>query len=71
MSREILWFGCADDVNWSEGNTVAGVTREPVRDPARSENLCMCGTFMRENREIPRSPVVVIWWRAAQARPRP
>ena len=25
-----------------------------VRDPARSENLCMCGISMRENREIPR-----------------
>src|SRR5512144_27113 len=30
--------------------------REPSGDPARSENLCMCGIFMRENREIPRLP---------------
>jgi hypothetical protein len=27
--------------------------RESSTDPARSENLCMCGIFMRENREIP------------------
>jgi hypothetical protein len=49
-----------------EGNTAAGVRRELVVGPARSENLCMCGTFMRENREIPRSPVVVIGRRAVQ-----
>ena len=30
--------------------------RESLADPARSENLCMCGLFMRENREIPRLP---------------
>ena len=28
--------------------------REPSGGPARSENQGMCGTFMRENREIPR-----------------
>jgi hypothetical protein len=27
--------------------------RESSTDPARSENLCMYGIFMRENREIP------------------
>jgi hypothetical protein len=26
----------------------------------------MCGIFMRENREIPRSPVGLMAWRAAQ-----
>src|SRR5260370_41262751 len=31
--------------------------RELLGDPARSENLCMLGISMRENREIPRSPV--------------
>jgi hypothetical protein len=30
---------------------------ESSADPARSENQGMCGTSMRENREIPRSPV--------------
>ena len=33
--------------------------RELPADPARSENLCMYGISMRENREIPRSPVRV------------
>ena len=28
--------------------------RKSSTDPARSENLCMYGIFMRENREIPR-----------------
>jgi len=40
-------------------------------DPARSENLCMYGVSMRENREIPRSPIGLITGWAAQARPRP
>jgi len=40
-------------------------------DPARSENLCMRGTSMRENREIPCSPVVLIRRRAVQGRLRP
>ena len=46
-------------------------TREPSADPARSENLCMQGVFMRENREIPRLPVPLITGRAAQGRLRP
>src|SRR6266568_6215667 len=37
-------------------------------DSARSENLCMCGISMRENREIPRSPVSLISGRAARGR---
>jgi hypothetical protein len=45
--------------------------RELWADPARSENLCMYGISMRENREIPRSPVGVIGRRAARGRPRP
>ena len=45
--------------------------RELSADPARSENLCMYGTSMRENREIPRSPVPLITGWAAQGRPRP
>jgi hypothetical protein len=44
--------------------------RKRLVDPARSENLCMYGVSMRENREIPRSPVLLIAGRAAQARPR-
>jgi hypothetical protein len=45
--------------------------RELLGDPARSENLCMYGVSMHENREIPCSPVRLIAGRAAQARPRP
>jgi hypothetical protein len=42
--------------------------REPLADPARSENLCMHGISMCENREIPRSPVRLITGQAAQGR---
>jgi len=45
--------------------------RELLTDPARSENHCMYGTSLRENREISCSPVRVITGRAAQERPRP
>jgi hypothetical protein len=45
--------------------------RELPADPARSENLCMRGTSMRENREVPRSPVRSVTGRAALARLRP
>ena len=45
--------------------------RESLADPARSENLCMHGTSLRENREIPRSPVRPVTGRAAQGRPGP
>jgi RNA-directed DNA polymerase len=45
--------------------------RELSGDPARSKNLCMHGISMRENREVPRSPVLMIMGRAAQGRPRP
>jgi hypothetical protein len=45
--------------------------RESLAGPARSETLRMYGTSMRENREIPRSPVRLVSGRAAQGRPRP
>jgi hypothetical protein len=45
--------------------------RELLTDPARSENHCMHGTSMRENREVSRSPVRLIAGRAAQGRSRP
>jgi cation diffusion facilitator family transporter len=45
--------------------------RELPADPARSENPCMRGVSMRENREVPRSPASLISGRAAQERPRP
>jgi hypothetical protein len=40
--------------------------RELSANPARSENQGMCGTFMRENREIPCSPGQVITGGAVQ-----
>lgn len=34
--------------------------RELLGDPAGSENLCMYGAFMRENREVPCPPVAKV-----------
>jgi hypothetical protein len=45
--------------------------RESSGGPARSETLCMYGTSMRENREVPRSPVRPVAGRAVQGRLRP
>jgi len=45
--------------------------RKLLSGPARSKNPCMRGVSMRENREVPCSPVGSITWRAAQGRPRP
>ena len=45
--------------------------RELLVGPAWSETLCMYGTSMRENREVPRSPAWVITGWAAQGRLRP
>jgi len=50
----------------AEGNIAGGAMRESSADPARSENLCMYGVSMRENREIPRSSVRVMAGRTAQ-----
>ena len=70
LSREIREFGVPTPLTRPEGNIAGGVTRESPGDPARSENLCMYGLSMRENREVPRLPVrVMIGW-AAQGTPR-
>ena len=66
LSREIKEVGVPTPLNRSEGNTAGDVTREPSVGPARSKNQGMHGVFMRENREIPRSPVRLIAGRAAQ-----
>jgi hypothetical protein len=66
LSREIKEFGVPTPLNRSEGNIAGGAMRESPGDPARSENLCMYGISMRENREIPRSPVRLMAGRAAQ-----
>ena len=57
LSREIMEFGVPTPLNRPEGNIAGGVMRESPGDPARSENLCMYGISMRENREVPRLPV--------------
>ena len=45
--------------------------RERSADPARSEDPCTHRISMRETRESPRSPAVVMAGRAARGRPRP
>jgi RNA-directed DNA polymerase len=64
-------FGVPTLSKRAEGNIAGGVMRESPADPARSKNLCMYGVSMRENREVPLSPVPLITGRAAQERPRP
>ena len=49
-----------------EGNTAVERYGEFVRDPARSETLCMCGRFLNGNREIPWLPAPR-WWGAGRA----
>lgn len=56
LSREIREVGVPTLLSNAEGNIAGGAMRESPGDPARSENLCMYGVSMRENREIPRSP---------------
>jgi hypothetical protein len=64
-------FGAPTLSKCAEGNIASGVMRELLAGPARSRNLCMHGVSMRENREIPRSPAVVMAGRAARRRLRP
>ena len=71
LSREIKEFGVPTLSKEAEGNIAGSAMRELPADPARSENHCMHGVSMHENREIPCSPVRSITGRAAQARPRP
>ena len=66
LSREIRKVGVPTLLSNAEGNIAGGATRESSADPARSENLCMYGVSMRENREIPRSSVRVMAGRTAQ-----
>jgi len=66
LSREIKEVGVPTLLSNAEGNIAGGAMRESSADPARSENLCMYGVSMRENREIPRSSVRVMAGRTAQ-----
>ena len=71
LSREIKDIGVPTLLTDAEGHIAGSVMRELPADSARSKNLCMYGISMRENREVPRSPVRSITGRAAQGRPRP
>ena len=57
LSREVSQFGVPTQSSYAEGHVVGGVIAKSLTDPARSKNLCMHGTFMRENREVPCPPV--------------
>src|SRR6266498_5392899 len=63
-------FGVPTPSHEAEGHTTGGASASRPVDPARSENLCMHGVLMRENREIPCSPVQLTAGRAAQGTPR-
>ena len=71
LSREIKESRVPTPLTRPEGNIAGSAMRELSEDPARSKNLCMHGVSMRENREIPHSPVPVMVGRAAQGRLRP
>ncbi len=57
LSRENRQSRTPTPLSYAEGNTLRGRYREPSGGPARSETRSTCGTFSRENREIPRVPV--------------
>jgi len=66
LSRETTHSGCRRRPHVRKATPTASPKRMPGegilacemwKDPARSENLSMYGTFLRENREIPRTPV--------------
>jgi RNA-directed DNA polymerase len=54
-SRENKQSGAPTPLSEAEGNTTGGRYREPPGGPARSETRSTCGTFLRENREVPES----------------
>ena len=58
FSRERIFLRGADAVRRSGRHDPLHRYREMRRDPARSETLCTYGNASRENREIPRLPVV-------------
>ena len=54
LSREITSLGRRRCLR--KRKAISGATLcEPLRSPARSETLCMCGNTSRENREVLRS----------------
>lgn len=53
LSSEITAPGVPIQCTLGEGNIAHRVTGERCADPAESETLCMQGTSILENREIP------------------
>jgi hypothetical protein len=68
LSREITDFRGADAVNPGGRQHGPCRDREAWTGPARSETPRTCGSFLRENREIPRSPAWMVG-RDASGRP--
>ena len=69
LSREIKLLQGADAVIGSGRPHSGHRYREMSRGPARSETRCTCGTFLRENREIPCPPLGKMVRGAASERP--
>ena len=44
-----------------EGHITVDALASPSADPTRSETLCMCGSSLNGNREIP-SLLTLRWW---------
>ena len=53
LSREIRLIRAPTLLSEAEGKTSRGRYRKSLSGPARSKTRHMCGTFLRENREIP------------------
>jgi len=53
LSREIRLSGAPTLLSEAEGEMSQRRYRESLSGPARSQTRHMCGTFLRENREIP------------------
>lgn len=68
--RDFVYPGCRRPYPRRKATSLAA-SSELAADPARSENLSMCGISTRENREVPGSPTWLINRWAAQGRSRP
>ncbi len=53
LSREIRFSRVPTLLSEAEGKMSQGRYRKSLGGPARSQTRYMCGTFLRENREIP------------------
>jgi hypothetical protein len=53
LSREIRFSGAPTLLSEAEGKMYQRRYRKSLNGPARSQTRHMCGTFLRENREIP------------------